>query len=566
MNSLKLQLGSLADAVASTIRDAQQQDVIARIWQRDPSLWKTDPSAEANIRSSLGWLTVAGEMIGVVDELTAYAQLVREQGFRHVMVCGMGGSSLCPEVLRRSFGSVAGFPELTVLDSTDPDVLADLAQRLDIERCLFIIASKSGSTIEPTVFYRFWYDYLQKRKSNPGENFIAITDPGSPLIETAKQLGFQKTFLNQADIGGRFSALSYFGMVPAVLAGIDIKTLLERADNFSRSCSHSEAHEQNPGLQLGAILSECANAKRDKLTLVIDDGIASLGLWIEQLVAESTGKEGKGIVPIAGETLGSPSVYESDRVFVSMSIGELDNSVEQKLAALAQAGHPVVNVTLSDLYDLGAAFFLWEFATAVAGWPMQINPFDQPDVQVAKLATNDVLKVFKAEKRLPERKRVAEDQLLTLFVDEEQIVGNHDGEVGAVLQSHLKRSKSGDYIAVLSYIEETSATEALMQQLQQLLRDKTLCASTTSYGPRYLHSTGQLHKGGPDKGVFLQIIANDAVDFPVPAEDYSFSILKQAQAAGDFRALARRGRRILGIDIRDNGITALKHLLDLLAS
>ena len=566
MNSTTFQLGPLAGAVEAAVREAQEQQVVKRIWRKDASLWKTDPQAQDNIRSSLGWVTVSDEMLGVADELMEYGEIIRQRGFQHVMVCGMGGSSLCPEVLRRSFGHQPEFPELIVLDSTDPDFIASLARRIDVERTLFVVASKSGSTIEPTTFYKFWYDYLKKRNPSAGQNFIAITDPGSPLVDTASQLNFQRIFLNQADIGGRFSALSYFGMVPAALAGLDIRRLLSRAKTAEQSCSPVMSLQSNPGLQLGAALSEAVAAGRDKLTLVIDEQISSLGLWIEQLVAESTGKEGKGILPVAGESLDDPSVYGSDRLFVSISIGSGDDAISHKLDALGAAGFPVVRRTLGDVYDLGAEFFVWEFATACAGWRLAINPFDQPDVQLAKQATSDVLIVFKQQKQLPTHTQLAKDDLLTLFVDDEGERPIHSDAVASVLGSHIEKIKPGDYIAVLAYVEETAETEKLLQQLQKVLRDKTRCAATTGYGPRYLHSTGQLHKGGPNSGVFLEITANDETDFPIPGEDYSFSVLKQAQAFGDFRALARKGRRVLGVDIGNNGVKALSRLLELLGS
>lgn len=565
MNSMIFQLGPIAAAVDVAVREAHEQQVVKHIWRKDASLWKSDSNAQDNIRSSLGWLTVADEMLGVADELMEYGEIIRQRGFKHVMVCGMGGSSLCPEVFRRSFGQQPNFPELIVLDSTDPDFIATLARRIDADKTLFIVASKSGSTIEPTTFYKFWYDYLKKHNPSAGQNFVAITDPGSPLVEIAAQLSFQRVFLNQADIGGRFSALSYFGMVPAALAGLDLKKLLSRAKNAEQSCSPVIPLQTNPGFQLGTVLSEAAVAGRDKLTLVIDDQISSLGLWIEQLVAESTGKEGKGILPIAGETLGDPSAYGSDRLFVSISIGDVDNDVRQKLDVLSAAGHPVVRRALEDVYDLGSEFFIWEFATACAGWRLAINPFDQPDVQLAKQATNDVLKVFKEQKKLASHKQVAKDDLLTVFVDDERDPPDGDS-VAALLATHLASAKAGDYVAILAYLEETPETEQLLQQLQKTLRDKTRCAVTSGFGPRYLHSTGQLHKGGPNSGVFIEITANDETDLPIPGEDYTFSVLKQAQASGDFRALAGRDRRVLGIDLRNNGVKALTRLVELIGS
>ena len=560
MNKMSFQLGPISDAVDAAMRDALQQQVVKRIWRKDATLWKTDAKAQENIRSSLGWLTVTDEMLGVANELMEYGESIRQRGFKHVMVLGMGGSSLCPEVLRRSFSQQSGFPELLVLDSTDSDFIEGLAHIINVDKTLFVVASKSGSTIEPTAFYKFWYDYLAQRNSTPGQNFIAITDPGSPLLATASELKFQRVFLNQADIGGRFSALSYFGMVPAALAGVDVNKFLSRAKNAEQSCSPVMPAEANPGLQLGTAISAAATSGRDKLTLVIENQISSLGLWIEQLIAESTGKEGKGILPVAGESLGNPSVYSSDRFFVSISLGDVAEETNRKLDALSAAGHPVVRRTLDDVYDLGSEFFVWEFATACAGWRLGINPFDQPDVQLAKQATSDVLLVFKQQKQLPGVKEIAKDDLLTLFVDQDLA----SKSVETVLADHLAQVKAGDYVAVLAYIEETPETQVLLQQLQNTLRDKTRCAATSGYGPRYLHSTGQLHKGGPNTGVFIEITANDEGDLPIPGEGYSFSVLKRAQALGDFRALAGKNRRILGIDIGGNGSKALKRLVQLI--
>jgi glucose-6-phosphate isomerase len=527
MNPEVFQLGPLTDRVNSAMEAAVVDEVARRIWSKDSSLWKSDENNAKVIKNSLGWLTVADEMLGVADELVEFAETIRARGFQHVMVCGMGGSSLCPEVLARTFGRQEGFPELLVLDSTDPDVIAAFAQRIDIERCLFIIASKSGSTTEPNVFYKFWYDQLSRRSENPGDNFIAITDPGSPLVETAAELKFRRTFLNESDIGGRYSALSYFGMVPAALMGLDVRRFLDRA----RQVAQPDVTEES-ALPLGVIMGECANAGRDKLTLVIDPSLETLGLWIEQLVAESTGKEGKGILPVNGELVGTPEVYGNDRLFVSISLGAVSKETKDKLDALAEAGHPVVHRELASVYRLGAEFFEWEFATACAGWRLGINPFDQPNVQEAKDATKELLESFVRRGRLDERDESAADEVFTI--------------------------KPGDYIAFLNFIEETPEIDRQFQELRTQLRETTRCAVTVGYGPRFLHSTGQLHKGGPDTGVFFQIIAEDQADFPIPGEDYTFSILKQAQALGDFRALAKRGRRVIGIEISNNSLDALE--------
>lgn len=531
MEHREYRLGPLADSLSAVVRAAEEAGVAQRLWDKDASLWKSDDASRKMIRNSLGWLTVAGEMSGVAGELIEFAQTIRAAGFQQVMVCGMGGSSLCPEVLARTFGPQEGFPELLVLDSTDPDTIARLRDRIDIDRCLFVVASKSGSTTEPNVFYKFWYDELSKLRPNAGENFIAITDPGSPLVATAAELGFRRTFLNQADIGGRYSALSYFGMVPAALMGIDISELLKRVASI----------DSNDALRLGTILGECANAGRDKLTLVLDPRIATLGLWIEQLIAESTGKEGKGILPVNAEPLGDPSVYGDDRVFVS--IGEIGAETRTRLDHLNDAGQPIIYRELNDVYDLGAEFFAWEFATACAGWRLGINPFDQPNVQEAKDATRELLSEVAKSGHLPDEQKAAAD----------------DDAVRAL----VKTIKSGDYVAFLNYIEELPEIDRKLQDLRIVVRDRTRCATTDGYGPRFLHSTGQLHKGGPNTGVFFQITDEDKTDFPVPGEPYTFSILKQAQALGDFRALSSRGRRVVRLNLGKDILGGLDQLTKL---
>ncbi len=551
--------GKLTDQIEETIKEATSLELVQRIWRKDASVWKTDEESQKIINNSLGWLTVPNEMISVVEELTEFADSIRSRGFKHVMVCGMGGSSLCPEVFAKTFGPQPGFPELLVLDSTDPDVLADYLQRIDVKRCLFVISSKSGSTTEPNTFYKFWYDQLSKQTETPGDNFIAITDPGSPLIERVQKLNFHRIFLNQPDIGGRYSALSYFGMLPAALMGIDVRKFLERASDTVLQCQSPT----NEALQLGALIGDCANAGRDKLTLVIDDRISTLGLWIEQLVAESTGKESRGVLPVAGEPLGSPEVYGNDRFFVAINVGSASEETEAGLRKLAEAGHPVVYRELTDEYDLGSEFFTWEFATACAGWRIGINPFDQPNVQESKDATKELLTTFVNHGKLPEQDALIGDESLTIYSSE----GSQNlptTTVLDVLSVHLATIKPGDYVAFLDYVEETTNTEKELQAIRLLIRDRFKCATTTGYGPRFLHSTGQLHKGGPDTGVFIQLTANDAVDFAVPEESYTFSILKQAQALGDFRSLSTRGRRAIRVDLGDDtagGLAKLKSLI-----
>ena len=563
---LTASLGKQADAVNAAIKEADKGDVVRRIWRKDAALWKEDENHQKIIKNSLGWLNVPDTMIGVEDDLLSFADRIRNaSGFKHVMLCGMGGSSLCPEVFRQTFGHQENYPELLVLDSTDPDVLASFKEQISLDRTLFIIASKSGTTTEPLVFYKYWYDQVAHVKENAGENFIAITDPGTEMERMATEDKFRRIFLNPSDIGGRYSALSYFGMVPAALMGLDIRKLLDRAERIVHSCAAVVPAAENPGARLGSILSECALAGRDKLTIVADPKISALSLWIEQLIAESTGKEGKGILPVAGERLASPSAYGDDRLFVSIAVGLLDGDTEVKLKALEAAGHVVIYRTLTDLYDLGEEFFLWEIATAFAGWRLGINPFDQPNVQESKDATKELLQKFEQAGQLEEQHVIVTDDVLTIYADASASARLSSSTVADALQAHLSQVQPGDYIALLNYIEETPEHEAVISEIRHRLRDATRNATTTGYGPRFLHSTGQLHKGGADNGVFLQLTAGDKIDLPIPGQSYTFSILKQAQAQGDFRSLATRGRRAIRVDLGANAFAGLRRLRELIA-
>lgn len=545
----------MRDALA----EAEQASVISRIWKRDPSLWASAESHHKIISNSLGWLAAPENMKSATDELHEFARGIAEK-FSQVMVCGMGGSSLCPEVLAKTFGRQPGFPLLLVLDSTDPDHIAALRSQLDVSRCLFIIASKSGTTTEPLCFYKYWYDQVAQQSDQPGDSFVLITDPGSPLLEEARKKNFGRVFVNQGNIGGRYSALSHFGMVPAALMGLDLNRLLGSARAMAKACEPEVPLDENPGALLGAAIGECANAGRDKLTLVTAPHLATLGLWIEQLVAESTGKEGKGILPVSGEPLGSPVVYGNDRLFVSIV-----DTDQNELGALEQAGHPVVRRMLPDLYELGGEFFLWEFATAFAGWRLGINPFDQPNVQESKDATKKLLQVFIEEGGLPEQAAVAGDELLTVYASNRTQDLLSLNKLFDVLRAHVATAAPGDYFAFLNYVEETPAMDAAITSMRKILRDRTRCATTSGYGPRFLHSTGQLHKGGPDTGIFIQITAPDEVDLAIPGEPYSFSILKQAQALGDFEALSMRGRRAIRVDLRQNAMAGMTRLEELMS-
>jgi len=566
-NCLTASLGNYEGPVRAALAEAARSNVIERIWNKDATLWKQEEAHQKIIRNSLGWLTVATGMLAVADELRSFADGVRASGnFQHVMVCGMGGSSLCPEVLRQTFGQQHDFPELLVLDSTDPDTINNFKQQIDVRRCLFVIASKSGTTTEPNAFHRYWHNEVAQETDKPGKAFVTITDPGSQMADTAAAEGFKRIFLNQSDIGGRYSALSYFGMVPAALMGLDFEKLLRGAETMAKACGAGVHVSENPAALLGAVMAECALAGRDKLTIITDEKLSALGLWIEQLIAESTGKEGKGIVPVVQEPLGSVAAYGGDRVFVSIGVGPLDGETRAKLKALEAAGHPVVYRNLSDVYDLGAEFFLWEMATAFAGWRLGINPFDQPNVQESKDATKALLEKYEHEKKLDEQKAWASDGQLSVYAGGKGIASGASVSVADALRAHFATIKPGDYVALLAYLEETPEIETLLQTIRSSVRDATGCATTTGFGPRFLHSTGQLHKGGPGSGVFIQITAPDKVDFPVPAAPYTFSILKDAQALGDFQSLLAHGRRAIRVDLGSDVLVGLRRLEEVIGS
>jgi transaldolase / glucose-6-phosphate isomerase len=418
------------------------------------------------------------------------------------------------------------------------------------------------------MFHRYFYDRVKQVSGaeNAGRQFIAITDPGTQMVADAQRDKFRKIFLNMADIGGRYSALSYFGLVPFAVSGGDVKEFLSRTLKAVANCGASAPQETNIGLRMGAEIGVLAKAGRDKLTLITSSAIESVGLWIEQLIAESTGKEGKGIVPIEGEELGAPEVYGKDRVFFYVGVGEPTADVALKLSALQKAGHPVLKNVLSDALDLGAEFFFWEFATAIAGHVLGINPFDQPNVQESKDNTKRILGEFTNTKSMPKLRTIAEDGGVKVEADEKNAKAVAQKEFRAVIAAHLDRVKPGDYIAITQYFDETSAHDELVQKIRLTLRDETKCATTTGYGPRFLHSTGQLHKGGSDTGVFLQLTAADSPDVPLPGEAFTFGVLKEAQALGDFESLAKRGRRAIRVELGSNLTAGLEELLEAVSS
>jgi transaldolase/glucose-6-phosphate isomerase len=517
--------GSIPDdlekPIADRLRRANEESVARRIWAKDATVWA--PQGTPEVADRLGWLTIADCMREEAPELVAWAKEVRASGLGQVALLGMGGSSLAPEVLRRSFGA----ERLHVLDSTDAGAVRALESALDLDKTVFVVSSKSGGTIETLSHFAYFWE----RTGGNGAQFVAITDPGSPLEALATERGFARVFGNDPDIGGRYSALSYFGLVPAALAGIDVMALLEGAAVAEQTC-HSFESTSNSGLWLGCALGELALRGRDKLTFVVDEPISSFGLWVEQLVAESTGTEGRGTLPVAGEPLGEPDDYGDDRVFVHLRhADDADDEHEAKVSALAEAGHPVFTLRAEGPQDLGRVFFIAEFATAVAGWALGINPFDQPNVQEAKDNT----------------KRVLEE-------------GTTEVESGSLAEV-LDGAAPPDYVAIMGYVEPSDAFDAAIAQLRTAIRDRTRATTTFGYGPRFLHSTGQYHKGGPAQGRFVQLIADSEPDVDVPDQPFSFTRLKNAQAIGDLQTLRAHGRPACQVRLEGDPAEAVRNLI-----
>jgi len=532
---------SVDDAVARL----EKEKVVSRIWAKESALWKREPEHTKIIDNSLGWLHVAQMVSGAAKELMEFGEAMRRD-FDFVVVLGMGGSSLCSEVVRRLFGKREGWPELLVLDSTVPEAVMMLEAKLDLARTLFIVASKSGSTTEPVMFHRYFYDRVKSvRGEHAGQNFIAITDPDTQLVKDATRDRFRNIFLNPADIGGRYSALSFFGILPMALTGVDVATLLDRAVHAMHVSSLPQV-KKNPAALLGAVIGGAALAGRDKLTLIAPRPLDSLGLWVEQLIAESTGKEGKGIVPIAGEPPLAAGEYGDDRLFVAVRLRGSDETA--RLRELTAAGHPVVDVVLEDPLDLGEIFFLFEFATAVAGYLIGVNPFDQPNVQESKDNTKALLAEYTAGGTMHGSGAAGGQRV-------------HVGDAEAVA-ALLSSVKAGDYVALTQYFGETYSREQKLAAIRQTIARELRVATTSGYGPRFLHSTGQLHKGGGGNGVFLQLTGGPRMDVDIPDEKFGFGALARAQAIGDFQSLASRGRRAISVDLGedvDAGLEQLAH-------
>lgn len=517
------------------LRDFEQKDIINRIWHKDHTVWKSDP---AQISNRLGWLQLIDPMDARLDEMESFAREIKNSGYHHVVLLGMGGSSLGPEVIRKTFGNGVGYPPLLVLDSTHPGWVESVRKLIEPEHTLFLVSSKSGATIETLSLYKYFRGEVENALNidQSGQNFVAITDEQTALGRMAQEHKFRRTFINPSDIGGRYSILSYFGLLPAALSGVDIRRLIKGAARMQEGCAACVNIEENVGAWLGALISSLALHGRDKLTFIISPAIRSFGLWVEQLLAESTGKEGKGIIPVVDEPLLDPQYYGDDRAFVYIRMrGDRNSRTDEAVMKLEIAGHPVIQLEMEDQYELGAEFFLWEFATAVIGAVLGINPFDQPDVQSAKDAARKALEDLAENKvtRIP--------------------AGDDPGK-------WLEQIRPDQYVGIMAYLKQSPSVDRALIKLRQAIAEKYHAATTLGYGPRFLHSTGQLHKGGPNTGLFLQITSGRIKDLRIPGEMYTLGILTEAEAAGDYLALEAKGRRVFRLQLCSESGAAIERM------
>ncbi|MFZ0966858.1 MAG: bifunctional transaldolase/phosoglucose isomerase [Candidatus Acidiferrales bacterium] len=544
-------LGPLAPAVEQRLAAWAGSQFSKRLWAKDPTLWA--PAGTPEITDRLGWLTLPDVQRAQVAELVKFREDIKAEGFTHAVVLGMGGSSLAPEVFEKTFGSRDGYPVLHVLDSTHPAAITALEDSIDLRHTLFIVSSKSGTTTEPNSFFYYFWRRVSDHERSAGRHFIAITDPGTPLQILAEQRDFRRVFLATPDVGGRYSALTHFGLVPAAIIGLDLQRFLDRAFAMQQASAANVAEQANPGLQLGAIIGEAAKAGRDKVTFFASPSLRHLPVWLEQLIAESTGKEGKGIIPVADEEpAGDPSRYGSDRLFVHLRLAsEKDDVHTAKLRALEVAGHPIVRITTNDLFDLGGEFYRWEIAIAAAGAVIGIQPFNQPDVQLAKDLARQAMKKTPGDGA---GKVAASDA----------IDASDSAALRAAVQTLLASVKPGDYIGIDAYIAPSDRTTAALERIRTLLWHRSKAATMLGYGPRFLHSTGQLHKGGPNTGLFIQILDTPVADLSVPETDYTFGTLIRAQAQGDYTALQQRGRRLLQVQLGRDAAAGLARLEEVL--
>jgi len=551
--------------VAGVIADWGERGKVGRLWAHDQTLWTGGDEADW-----LGWLGIAMDQLAHEHRFTAVQNDIRSARIEDAVLLGMGGSSLCPEVLAKTFAPhTPGLPRLRVLDSTDPQQIKKLEDQVGLDKTLFFVSSKSGTTLEPNILAAYFHAHLVEMvgADEAGRRFIAITDPGSPLQELAERDSYRAVFHGLPSIGGRYSALSDFGMIPGAACGVDVVRLLDHAERMAHACAACVPAGDNPGLVLGAIIGTCATSGRDKLTLVTSTGISDFGAWLEQLLAESTGKHGKGVIPVDCEPLGVPDSYGSDRLFVYLRLAsEHDDHQDAKVKAIEDAGHPVVRIQVGQVYELGGEFFRWEFATAVAGSIIGIDPFDQPDVEDAKVAARELTDAYEKSGWLPNLGPFYQGEGFELFADERNVheikkAAHHDGSFDGLLSAHLSRVNPDDYVALLAYLPMTREHEWLLSEIRLLIRDHLRVATCVGFGPRFQHSTGQVYKGGPNSGVFLQITCDDSVELPVPGHSYSFGTVKEAQARADFDVLAKRYRRALRVHFvvdATEGLTTLR--------
>ena len=530
-----------------------------RLWEADATLWKPDDAEHQQVvGNSLGWLSVFEGVRDQIEGLTEFVDELRAEGYRSAVLLGMGGSSLAPEVMREVLGVRDGFLDLHVLDSTDPAAVLAVEAAVELESTLFVVSSKSGGTTETASFHAYFYERLQELdEEHAGHHFVAVTDEGTSLEQEALDQGFRAVFVNPGDIGGRYSALSFFGMVPAALMGVDLERLLDGVRAMAVACGPDVKASDNLAVRLGAVLGEAALAGCDKLTIVAEPPLRALGAWVEQLVAESTGKEGKGVLPVDLEPLGDPAVYGDDRLFALVGLESVAaTGLAQDLMDLAKAGHPVTVHQLSDEYGLGGEFLRWEIAVATAGRVLGIDPFDQPNVQESKDNTKRLLAGYIAGGELLEEVPEGDGRLAYPV---------HDDELPAALEAFFAQAREGDYVALQAYVAPDLRVWNILQALRLDVRDTLRLATTLGYGPRFLHSTGQLHKGGPNTGLFLQLVAQDRDDVEIPGQPFSFSVLKRAQARGDLGALRAHGCRALRVDLGDDAVAGVRRLGALVA-
>lgn len=562
----EISIGVHNSDVQTTIKELDTEQFNTRIWNRDATLWKDHPSIVAKIEDRLGWLdvleTIDRQRLQVLQDST------RDANIDAIVLLGMGGSSLAPEVLSKTFGVQAGFPRLVMLDSTDPTQVRAVGKSVDLKRSVFIVSSKSGSTIETACFFQYFFEATGRN----GSQFIAITDPGSSLEQQARDNGFRDVFLNPADIGGRYSALSYFGMVPAAMLGLDLAQVWANAERMFKACGPKIIGRDHPGIMLGAIMGTLGLKGQDKVTIRCSPSIESFGNWMEQLIAESTGKEGRGLVPVVNATVGKPHDYSTDRLLVFVRVdGDRNDELDSGLLALQQVGHPLVTLHLPDRYALAGEFFRWEYATAVAGKLLGINPFDEPNVSESKQNTARLLDYYKQHGSLPQTRPIITEGGVSLYIDDQMeamlrdLCQQHQFDsqtLSGLLAAQFNSTGAGDYFALLAYLPMNTESSEPLDEVRRRLRHTTRRAVTLGYGPRFQHSTGQLHKGGANNGIFIQITCDDPEDVPIPGEPFSFGVLKAAQAAGDLEALQSKGRRAMRLHVNSDVEGGLNNVLE----